>query len=118
MRTLKALIGLAVVVAGIYLAYRLIPPYFANFQLEDAIESEARLGSYSNKSEAEIVDIVLKKARDLDIPLRAEQVHVLRDSNGLTIWAEYTVHVDLPGRPVDLKFRPSTSNKAQTGARF
>ena len=118
MRSIKALVGVAVVVAGIYVAYRLIPPYFANFQLEDAIESEARLGSYSNKSEADIVDIVLKKAKDLDIKLRAEQVHVQRDSSGLSIWAEYTVHVDLPGYPVDLKFKPSTSNKAAAGAKF
>ncbi|HXE91229.1 MAG TPA: hypothetical protein VNK82_09730 [Terriglobales bacterium] len=111
MRSLKALLGIVVIVGGVYVAFKLIPPYFANFQFEDAIESETRLGVYSNKSEAEIIENVLKKAKDLDIPLRAEQVHVQREGSALVIWAEYTVHVDLPGYPVELKFRPSTKNK-------
>ena len=111
MKTLKALFGLFVVVAGFYVAYKLIPPYFNNYQFQDAIESEARLNSYNYKSEQEIREIIAKKARDLELPVTTDQITVQRSGSELIISAEYTVHVDLPGYPMDLKFTPSTKNK-------
>ncbi len=118
MKTLKALFGMFVVVGGFYVAFKLIPPYFNNYQFEDAIESEARLNAYSNKSEQQIREAVAKKALEFDIPLTAEKINVQRLSGEIAIWAEYTVHVDLPGFPLDLKFRPATRNKAMGGARM
>lgn len=112
MKRLKALLGLIVVVAGFYLAWELIPPYLNNYQLADAIENEARLDSYNpNKTDADIKNSVVKAARDLDIPLKPEDVQVTREGPNLSISASYTVHVDLPGYPLDLKFNPATKNK-------
>jgi len=112
MKRLKALLGLLVVVGGFYLAWELIPPYLANYQLQDAIENEARMDSYNpNRTDADIKASVVKAARDLDIVLRPEDVQVSRDGPNLTISASYTVHVDLPGYPLDLRFNPATKNK-------
>lgn len=111
MKTIKALAGVGLVVAMVYVAFQLIPPYFNNYQFQDAIESEARLASYSIKSEQEIRDIVAKKAKEFDVPLTAEQINVQRTGSGVDIWAKYTVHVDLPGYPLDLKFEPATKSK-------
>jgi hypothetical protein len=112
MRTLKVLIALGIVAAGIYVGIQLIPPLFANYRFQDAIENEAMISSYTTKTEEEVRQSVLKKAQDLEIPLTAEQITVQRESNrSLTIKAEYTVHVDLPGYPVDLDFHPGSKNK-------
>jgi len=114
MKTLKAIIGVAVVVGGAYCGYLLIPPYFNNYQLQDYIESEARLNTYTTKPEQEIKDGVLKQARNLDIPLPAESITVVRGTGELQISCSYTVHVDLPGYPLDLKFAPSSKSKLLT----
>jgi hypothetical protein len=112
MKRIKALLGLIVVVIGFYLAWELIPPYLNNYQLADAIENEARLSSYNpNKTDADIKNSVVKAAHDLDIPLKQEDIQVSRDGPNLIISASYTVHVDLPGFPLDLKFNPATKNK-------
>jgi hypothetical protein len=111
MKTIKALAGVGLVVAMIYVAFQLIPPYFNNYQFQDAIESEARLASYSTKSEQEIREFIAKKAKEFDVPLTAEQINVQRTGSGVDIWAKYTVHVDLPGYPLDLKFEPATKSK-------
>jgi hypothetical protein len=111
MRNLKALFGIAVVVAAFYVAWMVLPPYFVSYQFQDAIESEAKIDSYSTKPESEIQEIVLKKARELDLPINSEDIHVTRTGNEVAIWADYTVHVDLPLYPMDLKFAPSTKNK-------
>ena len=111
MKTLKSLFVMFLLVAGLYVAWRLIPPYFANYQLEDAIANEARLNAYTTKSEQDMRDAIFRKAQDLEIPIRPEQIMVQRSANEVSIWTEYTVHVELPGYPMDLKFRPSSRNK-------
>ena len=111
MDRLKALIGVLLVVAAFYAAWLLLPPYINNYQFQDDITNEALINSYSNKSELDIRNTLAKKAADYGIPLKAEQIHVQRNGLELSIWADYTVHVDVPGLPLDLKFHPATKNK-------
>lgn len=112
MKRVKALLGLVVVVAGFYLAWELLPPWFANYQLQDALDNEARLDSYNPyKTDADIKAAIAKTARDLDIPLKAEDVQVSRDGPNLIISASYTVHINLPGYSFDWHFNPATKNR-------
>jgi hypothetical protein len=112
MKTLRALAGLFVVVAVFYVAFKLIPPYFNEYQFEDAISQEARYSAYNQqKSDQDIRDSVAKKAIELDIPLTSDQIKVQRNGSEISISADYQVHVDLPGYPLDLKFHPNTKSK-------
>ncbi len=111
MNRLKALFGLFVVVAAFYTAWMLLPPYVNNYQFQDDIRNEALINSYSNKSDQDIRNTLAKKAAEYGIPLTAEQISIQRSGPELSIWADYTVHVDLPGFPLDLRFHPATKNK-------
>ena len=115
MGTIKMFLGLFVIVGGMYLAFKLIPPYFENYQFQDAIKDEATRDSYVTKSETEIRDAIFKKAQEYDIPITQEGIHVNREGtsfNGtVMISAPYIVHIDLPGYPLDLHFEASTTNK-------
>jgi hypothetical protein len=113
MRSIKALFGLFIVVGGFYLAWKVLPPYFNNYEFQEEIETQSRQLSYANppKTEQEIRDIIAKKARDLDIPITSEQVKVDRTGSELGIATEYTIHVDVPVYPFDLHFGAATRNK-------
>ena len=115
MGTIKLVLGIGVIVAAIVLGASIIPPYFTNYQFEDAINTEALAATYSSKSDEDIRGIVYKKAKEMDIPIVPEQIKVHRvGSQGtgtLAIEANYTVHVDLPGYPLDLDFHAATKNK-------
>ena len=115
MGSLKMIGGIFVMVAVIYLLAELAPPYFSNYQFEDAIKTEAQMDTYSTKSEDAIRDSVFKKAQELDVPVNREQIKVQRSgmigSGSVSIEAPYTVHVNVPGYPLDLNFNPSTRNK-------
>ena len=117
MRPVKAILAVVVVVAMFIAAFRVVPPYFNNYQLQDEIESIARLNTYSNKSEDEIRDMVLKKAKEYEVPVTAEQVKVNRTGQEIAISAKYMVHVNLPGYPLDLHFNPHTANAGASQAR-
>ena len=47
---------------------------------------------------------VLTKARELDLPVKADNVHIIRSPEGLRIDVRYFVRVNLPGYTVDLHF--------------
>ena len=112
MKTLRALIGLCVIVAVIYTAWKLVPPYFHDYQFQDVVSEEARMNTYTARSENDIRESIFKKAQDLDIPITRDQINVRREGQTVNISADYIVHVDLPAYPLDLKFHAGSKNKA------
>ena len=111
MKTVRLLFGIFVLVAAVYVGFSVVPHYLNNYRFEDAMEVEARLNAYSAKSERDMQEALYKKARELNLPLKAEQIKVRREGGEIRIWTEYSVTVDLPGYPLVLKFQPSTTGK-------
>ncbi|MBI2678723.1 MAG: DUF4845 domain-containing protein [Candidatus Koribacter versatilis] len=113
MKQLKSLIGILVVVAAFYVVWKLMPPYYNQLQFQDAVDAETRASSYSpNKTEQDIRDSIMKKARENDIPVTPEQIKVMRFGTDVSVTVDYTVHVDLLVRPIDLNFHVGSKNKA------
>jgi hypothetical protein len=112
MRTLKAVMGVAVVVVVFLLIVKLFPVYLASYQFQDQINSISRLAAYSPtvKSDDDIRHLVDEQVRDIGIPLKPEEIHVFRQGSTVIIWADYSVHVDFPTHPMDLKFHPAAKN--------
>jgi len=103
------------VVAMIVVGVAVIPPYFSNYQFQDDLKQEALASTYSTKSEDDIRDEVIKRARNFDIALDPKEVTVQRTgglgSGSLYIEADYAVPISLPGYSFELHFSPSTKNK-------
>ena len=115
MSTIKLILTLGLLAFGVYVGAEIIPPYFANYQFQDAIDTEARLATYSNKNEDSLRDSVFKQAQNLEIPVTRDDIKVQRTgtqgTGSVFIETDYTVHVDLPGYPLDLHFHPASKNK-------
>ena len=111
MGKIKGFIGLLVVVAGFYVAWNVIPPYFHNYQLQDDLDDVARRNSYTSINDDEIKKIVIIKADNNNIRLKEDQITVTRTANGLGISVKYHIHVDMILHPVDLDFAANSMNK-------
>ena len=116
MGTIKLVLGILVIVTCVYVGAELVPLYYANYQFQDIVKTEATLQTYTTQPETEIQDSLFKKAQDLSIPLNKDQIKVQRHgttgTGSLTIRAPYIVHVEFPGYPMDLHFDASTENKS------
>ena len=108
MARLKALLTILIVGSGIYVGSKVAPVIYNYYQFQSDLEQVAMLASYTTKSETEVQESVLARARDYDIPLRKEQVWVKRSGEELSIAARYTIHLDIPVYPFDLNFTPAT----------
>ena len=115
MGTLKLILILGLLGGLTYLGIELIPPYFANYEFQDTLDTEARLGTYSTKGDEVIRDAVFKRAQELELPLTREQIKVQRTggpgTGSVFIETAYSVHVDIPYYPMDLEFHPQSKNK-------
>ena len=78
-------------------AIKVVPSWFANYQLQDAITTEARFATstYPKKSPEDIQGDVFKKAQELGVPARKEDIKVTFDGNLVTISLDYSVTYDL-----------------------
>lgn len=108
---LKSIIALAVIASIIYLGYRTIPVYVNNFELEDAMKTEARFAAIQRKAPDEVRDVIYRKIQELRIPARREDIQIVQlGGGGLRITVTYTVVIDLPGFQWKLNFSPTADN--------
>jgi hypothetical protein len=112
---LKAIIVTAILLAGIAAAWKLVPPYSAEYQLADKIQEIARFAVVERNSEEQVRDKVFKTIQDLEIPAKREDIKVTAGSQKVTILVDYTVSVEILGfYHVDLHFTPSSETKSLT----
>ena len=109
MGSMKALLGLLLVVIAAYVAFQFIPPYFNNYQFRDDIQTIAKFAPANPKSsEEEIRNEVLKKAQSYGLPVTMEQIRVAKDGSSVSINVDYTVVVNLMGgKQVPITFHAS-----------
>jgi cell division protein FtsL len=111
---LKAIIVTAILFVGVVAAWKVVPPYSAEYQLNDKIQEIARFSVVNNESEQQVRDKVLKTIQDLDIPATGENIKVIANKSRVSILIDYTVPVDILMYHLDLHFTPSSENKSIT----
>lgn len=109
--TFSGVLLLLVVAAILFVAYKLLPPYISNYQLQDSIENIARTATYNRWSEADIRNEILSQAQDLGIFLEERQVAVQKSGNSVDIAVHYVIPVDLVVHQMELQFDPGAGNR-------
>jgi hypothetical protein len=116
MGTVKAIFGVLVIAAMIYVGFQIIPPELANYSFQDDLRTIAMMGGANpHTKDQELVDQVIKRAQEHEITLAPEQVTVQRigtaGAPAVYLAADYSVPVNLPGYSLTLHFTPSSGNK-------
>jgi hypothetical protein len=111
---LKAIIITGILLLGVLAGVKVIPPYVAEYQLNDKIQEIARFGIVEHNTEEQIKDKVMKTIEDLEIPATKDNIKVTAGTQRVTILVDYTVPVDIFFYHVDLHFTPSSENKSLT----
>jgi hypothetical protein len=109
---LKAIAYTAIIILAIYTAYKLVPPYVSEYQLQDKMQELARFGIVNRYSAEQVRENVFKVVQDLEIPAKREDIKVTVTQQVVKISLEYTVPVDLLFYSTELHFSPSSENKS------
>jgi hypothetical protein len=109
---LKLLLTVAILGSMVYTAIQIVPPYFANYQFQDAIETESRfaLTGYPKRSQDDVQSEVFKKAQDLGLPVKRDDIKVDMTTGTVAISTDYSVPIDLKVYQFTLQFHPRADN--------
>ena len=109
---LKAIVFTIVLLAAVYAAFKLVPPYVAEYQIQDKIQELARFGIVNRYTDEQVRDNVFKAAEDLNLPVKREDIKVTVTQAVCKISLDYSVPVDLLFYSTELHFSPSSENKS------
>lgn len=87
-------IALVILATGIWTGYVLIPIKVMTYEFYDSMREEARFGAVRKKDKV-VHDRLMKKAKQLGIPLNGKDLSVVREGGMYVITANYTIPIDL-----------------------
>ena len=87
------------------------PIYLHNLELQRYVADLTRNVSTRAQSDDSVRDNVLKKAGELNLPVKADNVHIERTAENVRVDVRYFVRVSLPFYTVDLHFYPGAGSR-------
>ena len=106
-------IASAAVVLAALLAFTAMfaPIYYRNLELQNFVSGVAQRVENQTNSDDVLRGWVLDKAHEIDLPIKEDNVHIIRSRQGVRIDVRYFVRVTLPGYTVDLHFYPGAGSR-------
>ena len=106
------IVAAAVVLAALVAFTAMFAPiYFRNLELQNFVSEVAQGVENRTNSDDVLRAWVLDKAHALDLPVKEDNVQVIRSRQGVRIDVRYFVRVTLPGYTVDLHFYPGAGSR-------
>ena len=106
------IVAAAVVLAALLAFAALFAPiYYRNLELQNFVSGVAQRVENQTNSDDVLRTWVLDKAHELDLPVKEDNVQVIRSREGVRIDVRYFVRVTLPGYTVDLHFYPGAGSR-------
>jgi hypothetical protein len=109
--TIKAILWTALLIYGAFVAYKILPAYVAEYQLQDKMQEQAKFAVVNRYPEEQIRDSIFKVVKDLEIPVKREDIKITATQDVVRIACDYTVPVDLLVYQMNLHFTPTSENK-------
>ena len=88
------LLAIILVISAAYAAYVLVPIRIKAYEFLDTMRQEARFGAV-NKKDNVVHTRLMRKAKQIGIPLKPSHLKVAREGGTYVITAEYKIPVDL-----------------------
>ena len=101
-------VGLLLLLAGIFVAYKMIPIKVKAAELRQEIVDEAK--SAGVRSDKQIMAAILKKAADNNLPVTEDNVTISRGANSISVDVQYVVPLEFPGFTYQWKFHHTADN--------
>jgi Domain of unknown function (DUF4845) len=96
----------------IFAGIKILPIYVNNYQMQDAIESEARFAIGNRLGAKDIRDNVWKKVNEIGIPADQDSLKITANQGAVQISLDYSVPVDLLVYKFTLDFHDHADNRS------
>ena len=92
---LGCLIGLIFLAIAVFIAWKMIPVKVKAAEMRQVVTDEAKAaGTHDNDK---IKGAIMQKVYDTKLPIKEDDVHIVRSNGEITVDVEYDVPIDFPG---------------------
>jgi hypothetical protein len=109
--TIKTILALLFLVAVVYAGFKIIPVYVSSYEFQDYIRQQNPFWVTQRAPADAIKETILAKARELGLPVNAEDVKVDVGGGRVAVSVDYTVPVDFKVYTLALHFSPAAENR-------
>jgi hypothetical protein len=109
---IKTILFLLFFASVIFIGFRTVPAYVAEYQLADKMQESARFAVVTRQNEDQIRESIYKVVQDLEIPAKKEDIKITSTNSLVTIAIDYNVPVDLLFYQTEMHFSPTSANKS------
>jgi hypothetical protein len=107
----RVVAGCLVLAALAFFAVLFAPVYIRNWKLQTYVDEITHGDGIALLSDHDLRGLVLKRARQLDLPVTEDNVHLYRSGDGLRIDVQYSVTVSAPFYRADIHFYPGAGSR-------
>jgi hypothetical protein len=92
---LGCIVGLIILAIAIFIAWKMIPVKVKAAEVRQVVVDEAKSAGMHN--DEKIRGAILMKAREDNLPITEDNIHITRGANEITVVVEYVVPIEFPG---------------------
>ena len=100
--------GLVLMAIGIFIAFKMVPVKVRAAEMRQEVVDQAKAGGM--RSDARIMQALLRKAEDENLPVTEDNIVIHRTANTISVDVDYVVPVDFPGYKYQWAFHHHAEN--------
>ena len=91
----KLFLMLVVLGSMVFAGVKIMPAYINNYQIQDAVESEARFAIGNRLAAKDIRTDIMRKVKEIGIPAEDNDLQITATAGAVLITLDYSVPIDL-----------------------
>jgi hypothetical protein len=110
---LRAIIWTVILLMFVFVCYKIIPPYYANYQFEDWLKTQVPFLMVNHTTDDALVAAIIKEMKNEGVTVTKENIKIIQNtSQGINVQIDYNVPVDLIVYSTNLHFTPAMNSQA------
>jgi hypothetical protein len=110
---LRALFYTVLLLVFVFVSYKVIPPYYANYQLEDWMKTQIPFFMVNHTTDEILYDTIVKEMHSEGIEVTRDNIKIIQNnSRGINVQIDYNVKLDLMVYQMNLHFAPQMNSQS------
>jgi len=110
---LRAIIWTAILLSFVYVSYKVIPPYYANYQFEDWLKTQVPFLMVNHTTDESLIAAIIKEMKNDGVTITKENIKIIQNNSaGINVQINYDVTCDLIVYQQKLHFSPQMNSQS------
>jgi hypothetical protein len=111
--TLRAIVWTAILLAIVFVCYKIVPAYYANYQFEDWLKTQIPFLMVNHTSDESLTASIIKELGNEGVTVTKENIKIIQNNpNGINVQINYDVPCDFIIYQQKLHFSPSMNSQS------